>query len=112
LRAPAIGEAAGVADADVGAGTAFDAVIARELVALKERACIEHQRLSVFVRNTKPACIRLVRTDEDLAHWLQDMRGAGGREQDRPAHLKAGSRHGAVIVAADVLYPAREACHP
>ena len=77
---PAIGVGAGIAQADIGAGAAFDTVVAGKLVALKQRGGVEDEALGVFVGDAEPADICLVRAREDLRHGLEDMAGPSGSE--------------------------------
>ena len=94
IGAPAVDVGAGIAEADIGARAAFDAVVAGELVALEQGGGVEHHALGVFVGNGEAADILFVRTREHLRHRLDDMAGpAGHGKQQRPAHFKPGGCH-------------------
>ncbi len=75
VGAPAIVVGAGIAEADIGARAAFDAVVAGELVALEQRGGVEDEALGVLVGNGETADILLVRAHEHLRHRLDDMAG-------------------------------------
>jgi hypothetical protein len=80
-------ESAGILEADIGAGTAFDAVVAREFVAVEQRGGVEDEALRILVR--QPAGELLVWAGIDLRDRFEDMwcccRSSSGSDNVSPA---------------------------
>ena len=91
LDGPSAVELRGRLHADIGAATAFDAVIAREFIDAEQVAGVENQTLGVFVG--KLARIGFIGTNDDLRDRL-DSRGAPRLNVDEGiAIFKADRRH-------------------
>ena len=91
LDGPSAVELRGRLHADIGAATAFDAVIAREFIDAEQVAGVVYQALGVFVG--KLARIGFVGTNDDLRDRLDRRRTPGLNVDEGIAIFEADRRH-------------------